>query len=114
MAGDDSPVRWQDGDLVLTCHLQPGARDDAFAGLHGQSLKIRISAPPVDGKANRHLQTFLADSFGVRRNDVTLLSGVSSRHKRLRIHAPQRFPHIPGIDFGNAVTPPHKKPQKNT
>lgn len=99
MADNPQPYQWQGDDLILVCHLQPGAKDDAFIGLHGDALKIRISAPPVDGKANRHLLKFLAKSFGVRQRDIALLSGETSRQKRLRVSAPQCFPSIPGVTF---------------
>lgn len=88
---------WRGADLVLDCHLQPGARTIGFAGEHGQRLKIRISAPPVDGKANNMLMEFLAAEFGVGKRQVSLLSGQQSRQKRLLIEAPQRLPDGLGI-----------------
>ena len=50
-----SCFRWDGDDLILECHLQPAARSDDFAGLHGDRLKIRLTAPPVEGKANAYL-----------------------------------------------------------
>ena len=88
---------WQDDDLLLDCHLQPGAKRAEFAGQHGERLKIRISAPPVDGKANEALIRFLADAFAVSRQQVSLLSGQSSRQKRLRIQTPRQLPAELGI-----------------
>ncbi|MAD01675.1 MULTISPECIES: DUF167 family protein [Pseudomonas] len=88
---------WQDDDLLLDCHLQPGAKRAEFAGQHGERLKIRISAPPVDGKANDALIRFLADAFAVSRQQVSLLSGQSSRQKRLRIQTPRQLPAELGI-----------------
>lgn len=84
--------RWDGDALILDCHLQPKASNDAFAGLHGERLKIRLTAPPVDGKANAHLLAFLADAFGVAKSQVTLESGQQSRQKRVRIQAPKRLP----------------------
>jgi len=89
--------RWDGEDLILDCHLQPKASKDAFAGLHGERLKIRLTAPPVDGKANAHLQAFLAKAFGVAKSQVSLESGELNRQKRLRIRAPQNLPPIPGL-----------------
>lgn len=89
--------RWDGEDLILDCHLQPKASKDEFAGLHGERLKIRLTAPPVDGKANAHLLAFLAKAFGVAKNQVSLESGELNRQKRLRIRAPQNLPPIPGL-----------------
>jgi|TARA_Y100001951_G_scaffold63013_1_gene50375 uncharacterized protein (TIGR00251 family) len=88
---------WQGEDLLLDCHLQPGAKRAEFAGQHGERLKIRISAPPVDGKANEALIRFLADAFAVSRQQVSLLSGQSSRQKRLLIQTPRQLPTELGI-----------------
>lgn len=84
--------QWQGENLILDCHLQPGARAIGFAGLHGERLKIRISAPPVDGKANAMLIEFLASAFAVSKRQVSLLSGQQSRHKRVLIETPQQLP----------------------
>lgn len=86
--------RWEGPDLWLAVHIQPRARQDEIVGPHGDRLKIRITAPPVDGKANAHLIRFLADCFGVPAGAVELLAGSSGREKRLRIHAPRRLPGI--------------------
>ena len=76
---------WQGADLLLSVSIQPRARQDEICGVHGETLKIRITAPPVDGKANAHLSAFLAKQCGVSKSSVTVMSGESSRHKRLRI-----------------------------
>ncbi len=85
-------VEFQNQRVVLNCHLQPKARADEVVGLHGDALKIRITAPPVDGKANQHLIRFLAKLFQVRQQDVELLSGETSRSKRLAIHNVTELP----------------------
>lgn len=84
--------RWQDSDLIINCHLQPKAKTDEFSGLHGESLKIRIKAPPVDGKANAYLTKFLAKAFGVSKSRVIIISGELSREKRIKIEAPIKIP----------------------
>jgi hypothetical protein len=71
--------------VTLRLHIQPGAKKTEVVGLHGEALKIRLAAPPVDGKANACLLAFLADRFGVAKSAVTLLSGDSSRAKRVHI-----------------------------
>jgi uncharacterized protein (TIGR00251 family) len=83
---------WKGDDLVLAIHLQPGAAQDALAGNHGDRLKIKITAAPVDGKANDHLIRYLARLFDVPCSRVDLLSGRSSRSKRVRIHRPGKLP----------------------
>ncbi len=83
---------WDGDDLTLRLRIQPKASRDTFVGPHGDDFKIRITAPPVDGKANAHLIKLLAKAFGVPRSQVTLVSGETSRSKCLRIHAPQKAP----------------------
>ena len=84
--------QWQDETLSLQLYLQPKAKKDEIVGPHGEALKIRITAPPVDGKANAHLVKFLAQQFGVRQAHVQLVSGDSSRQKRVAILSPQKWP----------------------
>ena len=72
-------------DAVLTLHVQPGAKRTELAGMHGEALKIRLAAPPVDGRANDCLIGFIAKTLGVAKSRVELLSGASSRAKRIRI-----------------------------
>ena len=83
---------WRGHTLLLRCHIQPKARDDEFCGVHGERLKIRLKAPPLDGKANQRLLRFIADAFGVTRADVNIVRGQRSRHKELSIHKPLRLP----------------------
>ncbi|MCA6062390.1 DUF167 family protein [Thalassolituus marinus] len=90
-------AQWTDGDLILVCHLQPKASKSEFAGLHGDALKIRIQAPPVEGKANTELIKFLAKQFGIAKSDVEIISGELNRHKRVRIRKPQKLPAETGI-----------------
>ncbi len=84
--------QWQNDTLLLSIRLQPKASRDEFADILDERLKIRITAPPVDGKANRHLTGFLAKQFGVAKKQVRLLSGETSRNKRLSIRQPTRIP----------------------
>ncbi|MBT0959747.1 DUF167 domain-containing protein [Denitromonas iodatirespirans] len=75
------------GALVLSLHIQPNAKKTEFVGLHGEAMKLRLAAPPVDGKANAALIAFLADFCALPKSAVTLVSGQSSRAKRVRIDA---------------------------
>jgi len=74
-----------DGSILLTLHIQPGASRSECAGRHGDALKIRLAAPPVDGKANAALIAFVAARLGIARAAVTLKSGQTSRRKILKI-----------------------------
>jgi len=84
--------------IVLALRVQPGATHTEVAGTHGAGtqmrLKIRLAAPPVDGKANAELLAFLARAFGVSRRDVTLLRGDASREKIVRIVRPRMRPDV--------------------
>lgn len=73
------------GGVTLLLHEQPGAAQTGIAGEHGDALKIRLAAPPVDGKANAALLEFLAKSFGVPRTAVALVGGAASRRKRVSV-----------------------------
>lgn len=79
-----------DGRITLTLHIQPGARKTEFAGLHGDALKIRLVAPPVDGKANEALLKFIADTLGMAKTAVSLKSGSTSRRKVLELKGVDR------------------------
>ena len=60
----------QGEDLLLRLYLQPKASRDQFVGQHGDELKIAITAPPVDGKANAHLVKFLSKQFKVAKSAI--------------------------------------------
>jgi len=80
------------GDLVLEVRIQPRAARSEFAGPFGERLRIRLQAPPVDGRANAALVAFLADAFDVPRACVVIESGLASRDKRVRIRDPGPLP----------------------
>lgn len=69
----------------LAVLVQPRASRTRVAGEHDGRLKIALAAPPVDGEANAALVEFLSDTLGVRKADVTLLDGETSRRKRLAV-----------------------------
>lgn len=70
---------------MLVLHVQPGAKRTEVAGLHGDALKIRLAAPPVEGRANDALLRFIADQFDVPLRNVELKQGGQSRHKRIAV-----------------------------
>lgn len=84
--------RWEGQTLFLSVRLQPRAANNEVVGGHGAHLKIRLTSPPIEGKANAQLIEFLADVFKVPKSRVALLSGETGREKRLSIIAPTRLP----------------------
>jgi len=88
----NTPWTWQDKNLKLLVHVQPGSKSTQLAGLHGGRLKIRLKAPPVDGKANKLLVAFVSELFKVPRSSVSIDKGESSRQKTLVIEDPQFLP----------------------
>lgn len=87
----ESNIPWlqvtSQGNLQLTVHVQPGAKTTSCAGIHGDALKIRLAAPPVDGKANQALIAWLAHTLACPQNHITLIRGQASRRKTLAIDA---------------------------
>ncbi|HWO89597.1 MAG TPA: DUF167 domain-containing protein [Gemmatimonadales bacterium] len=69
----------------IVVHVQPRARRSEFAGRHGDALKVRLAAPPVDGEANEELVRFLAERLRVAKSNVEIVSGASSRRKVVAI-----------------------------
>lgn len=84
--------------LTLNVYLQPKASRDQIQGWHGegddQALKIAITAPPIDGKANAHLIKFLSKQFKVSKSSIEIVAGELNRHKRLKIHHPKKMPEL--------------------
>ena len=74
--------------VVLELHVQPGAKRTEFAGMHGDRVKVRLAAPPVEGRANAALIEFLAEHYGVPKASVTIDAGLNSRKKRVTIWKP--------------------------
>ena len=71
--------------VTLQIQAQPGAKRTEIAGLHGDCLKVRLASQPVDGKANECLIEFLAERLGVKRGQVKITRGMSSRRKNVLV-----------------------------
>ncbi len=69
----------------LVVHVQPRARQTEVAGRHGDAIKVRLAAPPVDGAANEELVRFLAEVLGISRSAVRVVSGRTARRKLVEI-----------------------------
>ena len=70
---------------TLQVRIHPGARKNAITGIHDAALKISLTAPPIEGRANQALIAFLADQLRIPKSRITLLTGTTSRSKTLRI-----------------------------
>ena len=77
-------VEDEDG-CTFRVRVKPGGRRDEIRGLYGDSLKLTLTAPPERGKANKALQKLLAGKLGVPSSAVEILSGHTSRQKRVRV-----------------------------
>jgi len=84
--------QWQGDDLLLICHIQPRAKETSIAGTHNDKLKIRVSAPPIDNKANQQITSFLAIEFDIKKSNITLVSGQQHREKKFLIKSPKNIP----------------------
>ena len=74
-----------DDAVVLHVHVQPGAGRSALVGRHGNALKVRVAAAPEGGRANDACADLLAETFGLKRAQVELVSGPSSRAKQFKL-----------------------------
>ncbi len=86
-------VAWfEESDLHLRLYIQPKASRDSIVGIHGDELKIAITAPPVDGKANSHLTKFLSKQFKVAKSNIVIEKGELGRHKQIQVISPSQIP----------------------
>ena len=101
------PPPWYrcDGErIIMTLHIQPGARRTEVAGIHDGALKIKIAAPPVEGQANAKLLEFLKKEFDVPSSQVVLKQGSGGRRKVVEIQGSRRSPEdLLGNDTGNST-----------
>jgi uncharacterized protein len=74
-----------DGGVSVAVHVQPRAGQTQITGRHGDALRIRVAAPPVDGRATEAARAALAAALGVAPSSVTLVAGERSRLKRFRV-----------------------------
>lgn len=72
-------------ELILSLHIQPGAKKSSINGLYGERLKIAIATPPIDGKANKALIGFISKRLEIPKSYVNIITGENSREKRIRI-----------------------------
>jgi uncharacterized protein (TIGR00251 family) len=102
-----------DGTVELSVHAQPGAGRTQITGRFGAALKVRVAAPPEQGRANEALAKALAEGFGVEDKAVSLISGDKSRTKRFRITGMEEDDFVRRLDElveeGTAAPGPSRK-----
>jgi hypothetical protein len=84
------PVHESAKGISFTVKVHPRARKNAITGTVGDALKLALTAPPVEGKANHAVIEFFADLFAIPRSSVTIASGETSRNKIVRVSGPSR------------------------
>jgi uncharacterized protein (TIGR00251 family) len=85
VASEDRWLRAASDGALLRVHVVPGAARPGIAGLHGDALRVRVTARPVEGAANRELLRTLAGVLGIRAGDLALEAGSRGREKRVRV-----------------------------
>ena len=73
------------GSVRISIYVQPRASRTEIVGLHGDAIKLRVAAPPVEGEANDEVVRFLAKTLGVPASSVSVVSGSSSRRKIIEV-----------------------------
>jgi uncharacterized protein (TIGR00251 family) len=79
------PVRDTAAGVTFTVKVQPRARKNAITGVVGDALKLALTAPPVDGRANEACIEFFAKLLNLSRSSVTIAAGATSRNKVIRV-----------------------------
>ena len=74
-----------DDGVIFKIKVQPGAAKNEIVGVQGDALRVKINAPAIKGKANRVLVDFLAEKLEVKRSEVTIISGHTSRIKKIKV-----------------------------
>ena len=91
-------IKKQPNGVVFKVHIQPKASKNAIVGLHDDALKIRLTAPPVDGAANKMCIHFLAKELGIPKSAIDIVAGQTSRNKYICISLPLGQPPAPSTN----------------
>lgn len=89
MEKDLLSVTEKDGWITFKCRVQPGASKNSISGLYGDSLKICLTAPPVDGKANEEFIRFLSKALDIPKSYVIIVLGATNRSKLIKCRIPK-------------------------
>ncbi|MDA8126001.1 MAG: DUF167 domain-containing protein [Deltaproteobacteria bacterium] len=79
------PIRQTAAGVVFSVRVIPRASHPGIAGVQGEALKVRIAAPPVEGKANEACIGLLADLLGIKKGQVAIIAGHASRTKTVAV-----------------------------
>lgn len=79
-------IQEKDNKVLLKVHVNPRSSRNQIAGFHGDALNVKITAPAVEGKANKALTAFLAEYFGLKKKQVEIKTGEKSREKVVALH----------------------------
>jgi uncharacterized protein len=93
------PIRESSGAVTFSVKVHPRAKKDAISGTLGEALKLSLTSPPVDGRANQACIEFFAKLFKVPRSSITIAAGEASRNKVVRVE---------GISADTAVAALHE------
>ncbi len=81
----EKAIQETESGVSVTCWVQPRASKNKVVGLHGDAVKIAITAPPVDGKANAAIVKFMSKLLGVGKSSIEIASGQNGRNKIIKI-----------------------------
>lgn len=85
-------IRKSDDKYLIECSIIPKSREEKIVGIVADTLKVKLTAPPTDGKANKQLLGLLAKAFGLRAADIEIVRGSSSRHKTISVTTDAKLP----------------------
>lgn len=83
-------IQEDDGGVTVKVHLQPRAHRERVVGVHGDALKIQVTAAPIEGQANDACVAFFARALGIPKSKVAVVGGLGSRDKRVRVQGVSR------------------------
>ena len=84
--------RWEGKTLLLQVRVQARASRPGLGAVRDERLRLRVSSPPVDGRANAEIVALVAGAFGVAKSRVRIRRGIASREQEVEVRAPTRYP----------------------
>ena len=81
----NKPKSGSKDSLILKIKVEPRSSRSGIVGQYGDAIKVKLTSPPVDGRANTELIEILAKEYGIRKKDVEIISGFNSKNKLVRL-----------------------------